>query len=81
MTDHPLDRLAPRGKPPTTVRAIETWIQQAEKKVILRGGGRMGLSATYGSSLGNGRWHRHLGSSSSLPMDLTAAHQHSMPLA
>lgn len=33
MTGHPLDQLQPRGKPPTTVRAIETWIQQAEQKV------------------------------------------------
>ena len=33
MTAHPLDGLAPRGKPPATVRALETWIQQAEQKV------------------------------------------------
>ena len=33
MTGHPLDLLPPRGKPPSTVRAIETWIQQAERKV------------------------------------------------
>lgn len=31
MTRHPLDLLPPRGKPPSTVRAIETWIQQAER--------------------------------------------------
>jgi hypothetical protein len=33
MIGHPLDLLPPRGKPPSTVRAIETWIQQAERKV------------------------------------------------
>jgi hypothetical protein len=33
MTGHPLDLLTPRNKPPSTVRAIETWIQQAERKV------------------------------------------------
>lgn len=32
MKPHPLDKLEPRDKPPTTVRAIETWVQQAEAK-------------------------------------------------
>lgn len=41
MTGHPFERLDPRGKPPATVRAIETWIQQAEKKVGI-GSGRLG---------------------------------------
>ena len=30
MTQHPFNNLEPRGKTPTTVRAIENWIQQAE---------------------------------------------------
>lgn len=29
---HPFDELEPRGKAPTTVRAIETWIQHAEQR-------------------------------------------------
>jgi len=33
MTLHPFEGLEPRGKSPATVRAIETWIQQAEQKV------------------------------------------------
>jgi len=41
MTRHPFDKLNPRGKPPATVRAIESWIQQAEQKVGI-GSGRLG---------------------------------------
>ena len=41
MTDHPFEKLEPRGKPPATVRAIEQWIQQAESKVGI-GAGRLG---------------------------------------
>jgi hypothetical protein len=41
MTGHPFDNLDPRGKPPATVRAIESWIQQAEHKVGI-GSGRLG---------------------------------------
>ena len=43
MTGHPFDNLDPRGKPPATARAraIESWIQQAEKKVGI-GAGRLG---------------------------------------
>jgi hypothetical protein len=33
MIAHPFDRLIARDHPPTTVRAIETWIQQAEGKI------------------------------------------------
>lgn len=38
---HPFHKLPPRGKPPATVRAIETWIQQAEDKVGI-GAARVG---------------------------------------
>jgi hypothetical protein len=38
MTSHPLDRLEPRGKPPATVRALETWIQQAQRSVGVSAG-------------------------------------------
>jgi hypothetical protein len=41
LTGHPFDDLDPRGKPPATARAIESWIQQAEKKVGI-GAGRLG---------------------------------------
>jgi len=41
VTDHPFEKLEPRGKPPATVRAIEQWIQQAESKVGI-GAGRLG---------------------------------------
>ena len=32
MKRNPLDLLKPRDRPPTTVRAIETWIQHAESR-------------------------------------------------
>lgn len=32
MKDHPFNLLEPRNKAPVTVRALETWIQQAESK-------------------------------------------------
>jgi len=41
MTGHPFDKPIHRGKPPATVRAIESWIQQAEQKVGI-GSGRLG---------------------------------------
>ncbi len=41
MTAHPFDDLDPRGKPPATVRAIESWIQQAEHAVGI-GASRVG---------------------------------------
>lgn len=33
MSEHPFDDLEPRGKHPATVRALEGWIQAAERKV------------------------------------------------
>ena len=34
MTRHPLDQLQPRGKPPTTVRAIETLEARAHEAAV-----------------------------------------------
>jgi hypothetical protein len=47
MKQHPLDLLEPRDKPPTTVRAIETWIQQAEAKTGI-GARRLGWMVASG---------------------------------
>ncbi len=47
MTQHPLDGLEPRGKAPTTVRAIETWVQQAEQRVGI-GARRLGWMVASG---------------------------------
>ena len=47
MTAHPFDTLIPRGKPPATVRAIESWVQQAEQKVGI-GAGRLGWMVASG---------------------------------
>lgn len=40
MSEHPFDKLKPRGKPPTTTRAIESWIRDAEREVGI-GAGRL----------------------------------------
>ncbi|MCP4680024.1 MAG: nucleotidyl transferase AbiEii/AbiGii toxin family protein [Deltaproteobacteria bacterium] len=47
MKGHPFNNLDPRGKPPPTVRAIESWIQQAEHKVGI-GSGRLGWMVASG---------------------------------
>lgn len=47
MSRHPLDGLEPRGKAPTTVRALETWIQQAEQRVGI-GARRLGWMVASG---------------------------------
>ena len=40
MSEHPFNKLKPRGKPPTTTRAIESWIRDAEREVGI-GAGRL----------------------------------------
>ena len=47
MTPHPFDKLPPRGKQPSTVRTIETWIQQAENRVGI-GARRLGWMVASG---------------------------------
>ena len=44
---HPLDQLEPRDKPPATVRAIDTWIQQAESQAGI-GARRLGWMVASG---------------------------------
>ena len=47
MKQHPFDKLPPRGKKPSTVRTIETWIQQAENRVGI-GARRLGWMVASG---------------------------------
>jgi hypothetical protein len=47
VSGHPLDRLRPRGKPPATARAIETWIQTAEREAGI-GASRLGWMVASG---------------------------------
>jgi len=47
MSAHPLDQLKPRGKPPATARAIEKWLQDADREVEV-GARRLGWMVASG---------------------------------
>ncbi len=59
MSEHPFNKLEPRGKQPATARALESWIHAAEGEVGI-GAGRLGWMVASGIVIAAVQRAKHL---------------------